>query len=70
MIKLEIIDKKSEIEINGKRHECIAEMAIAFEALIETAAEAAGNGMTYEKAKQILCDGADKVHEVKMRDGE
>lgn len=70
MLKIEIIDKKCETDINGKRHECIAEMAIAFEALIETAAEAAGNGMTYEKAKQILCDGADVVHEVKMRDGE
>ena len=51
MLKLEIIDQKSEIDINGKRHECIAEMAIAFEALIETAAEAAGNGMTYEKSE-------------------
>lgn len=68
MFKLEISDKNCEIDINGKRHECLAEMAIAFEALIETAAEAAGNGMTYEKAKQMLCDGADKVHEVKMKD--
>ena len=70
MLELIIKDQKSEIDINGKRHECIAEMAIAFEALIETAAEAAGNGMTYEKAKQMLCDGADKVREVKTRDGE
>ena len=70
MLELKIKDQKSEIDINGKRHECIAEMAIAFEALIETAAEAAGNGMTYEKAKQMLCDGADKVREVKTRDGE
>lgn len=68
MLKLEIKDKKNEIDINGKRHECIAEMAIAFDALIESAAEA--NGMTYEEAKQMLCDGADKVHEVKMKDGE
>lgn len=70
MLKLEIIDKKCEIDINGKRLECITEMAIAFEELINTAAEAAENGMTYEKAKQLLCDGADKVHEVKMKDGE
>lgn len=70
MLKLEIKGQKSEIDINGKSHECIAEMAIAFEVLIETAAEAAGNGMTYEKAKQMLCDGADKVHEVKTKDGE
>ena len=70
MLKLEIIDKKCEIDINGKRHECIAEMAIAFEKLIETAAEAAGNGMTYEEAKIMLCDGADKVREVKTKDGE
>ena len=70
MLKQKKKKKKSEIDINGKRHQCIAEMAIAFEALIETAAEAAGNGMTYEKAKQMLCDGADKVHEVKMRDEE
>ena len=70
MLKLEIIDKKNVIEINGKRDECIAEMAIAFEALIETAAEAAGNGMTYEKAKKMLCDGADKVREVRMKYGE
>lgn len=68
MLELKIKDQKSEIDINGKRPECIAEMAIAFEALIETAAEAAGNGMTYEKAKEMLCDGADMVHEVKMRD--
>ena len=70
MIKLEISDKNCETDIRGKRHECLAEMTIAFEALIETAAEAAGNGMTYEKAKQMLCDGADKVREVKIRDGE
>ena len=42
--------------------------ASKFEALIETAAEAAGNGMTYEEAKKMLCDGADKVREVKTRD--
>jgi hypothetical protein len=70
MLELKLIDQKCELDIRGKRHECIAEMAIAFEALIETAAEAAGNGMTYEKAKQMLCDGADKVREVKTRDGE
>lgn len=66
MLKIEIIDKKCETDINGKRHECLAEMTIAFDALIESAAEA--NGMTYEEAKQMLCDGADKVHEVKMKD--
>lgn len=70
MLKLEIIDTKCETDIRGKSHECIAEMAIAFEALIENAAEAAGNGMPYEEAKQMLCDGADMVHEVKMKDGE
>lgn len=68
MLELKLIDKKCEIDINGKRPECIAEMTIAFEALIETAAEAAGNGMTYEKAKEMLCYGADKVREVKTRD--
>ena len=68
MLKLEIIDKKCETTVEGKSHECIAEMAIAFEALIETAAEAAGNGMTYKEAKQMLCDGADMVHEVKTKD--
>lgn len=68
MLKFEIIDKKCETTVEGKRHECIAEMVIAFDALIETAAEAAGNGMTYERAKQMLCDGADKVHEVKTKD--
>ena len=71
MLKLEITaGLKVETTVEGKRHECIAEMAIAFDALIETAAEAAGNGMTYEEAKQMLCDGADKVHEVKTKDGE
>ena len=68
MLKLEIKDKKCETTVEGKSHECIAEMAIAFEALIETAAEAAGNGMTYTVAKQMLCDGADMVHEVKTKD--
>ena len=68
MLKLEIIDKKCETDIRGKSHECIAEMAIAFEALIENAAEAVGN--TYEEAKKMLCDGADKVREVKTKDGE
>lgn len=68
MLKLEIKDKKCETTVEGKSHECIAEMAIAFEALIETAAEAAGNGMTYKEAKQMLCDGADMVHEVKTKD--
>ena len=70
MLELKLLDQNCELDIRGKRHECLAEMTIAFEALIETAAEAAGNGMTYEKAKQMLCDGADKVREVKMRDGE
>lgn len=70
MLKLEISDKKCETTVEGKTHECITEMAIAFETLIETAAEAAGNGMTYEEAKKMLCDGAEKVHEVKMKDGE
>lgn len=68
MFKLEISDKKCETTVEGTRRECLAEMAIAFEALIETVAEAAGNGMTYEEAKKMLCDGADKVHEVKMKD--
>ena len=66
MIKIEISDNKCETDIRGKKYECIAEMTIAFDALIESAAEA--NGMTYEKAKQMLCDGADKVHEVKTKD--
>ena len=68
MLKLEISDQKCELDIRGKRHECLAEMTIAFDALIESAAEANGMGMTYEEAKQMLCDGADKVHEVKMKD--
>lgn len=68
MLKLKVKDKKCELHINAKRYECIAEMAIAFEALIQTAANAAGTGMTYEKAKQMLCDGADKVREVKTKD--
>jgi hypothetical protein len=68
MLELKLLDQKCELDIRGKRHECLAEMTIAFDALIESAAEA--NGMTYEKAKQMLCDGADKVREVKMRDGE
>ena len=68
MLELKFKDQKCEIDIYGKRDECIAEMAIAFEALIETAAEAVGN--TYEEAKKMLCDGADKVREVKTKDGE
>lgn len=66
MLKLEIKDKKCDMDIRGDKFECIAEMTIAFDALIESAAEA--NGMTYEEAKKMLCDGADKVHEVKMKD--
>ena len=68
MLELKLIDQKCELDIRGKRHECLAEMTIAFDALIESAAEA--NGMTYEKAKQMLCDGADRVREVKTKDGE
>ena len=66
MLELKLLDQKCELDIRGKRHECLAEMTIAFDALIESAAEA--NGMNYEEAKKMLCDGADKVHEVKMKD--
>ena len=70
MLKLEIIGLKCETDIRGKRHECIAEMIIAFDKFIEVTAKSVGHGMTYEEAKQMLCDGVDKAHEVKMRDGE
>lgn len=68
MLKLKVKGKKCELHINAKRYECIAEMTIAFYALIESAA--AGNGMTYEEAKEMLCHVVDKAHEAKKKDGE
>lgn len=68
MLKLEVKDKKCNTDIRGDRFECIAEMTIAFDALIESAA--AANGMTYEEAKKMLCHVVDKVHKVKKKDGE
>ena len=68
MLKLEIKDKKCDMDIRGDKFECIAEMTIAFDALIESAA--AANGMTYEEAKKMLCHVVDKAHEVKKKDGE
>lgn len=68
MLKLEIKDKKCDMDIRGDRFECIAEMTIAFDALIESAA--AANGMTYEEAKKMLCHVVDKAHEGKKKDGE
>lgn len=68
MLKLEIKDKKCDMDIRGDRFECIAEMTIAFDALIESAA--AANGMTYEEAKKMLCHLVDKVRKEKTKDGE
>ena len=68
MLELKIKDQKSEIDINGKKHECIAEMAIAVNALVNMAAEAAG--ISYKEAEEMLCEGANRVNEVKMEDGE
>lgn len=68
MLELKFKDQKCELDIRGKRHECLAEMTIAFDALIESAAEA--NGMTYEEAKKMLCHVVDKAHEAKKKDGE
>lgn len=68
MLEIKIKDKKCDMDIRGDRFECIAEMTIAFDALIESAAEA--NGMTYEEAKKMLCHLVDKVREVKTKDGE
>lgn len=56
------------MDIRGDKFECIAEMTIAFDALIESAA--AANGMTYEEAKKMLCHVVDKAHEAKKKDGE
>lgn len=68
MLKLEISDKKCETTVEGKTHECIAEMAIAVNALVNMAAEAAG--ISYKEAEEMLCEGANQVNEVKMEDGE
>ena len=69
MLKLEITaGLKVETTVEGKRHECIAEMAIAVNALVNMAAEAAG--ISYKEAEEMLFDGANQVHEVKMKDGE
>lgn len=38
MLELKFKDQKCELYIRGKRHECLAEMTIAFDALIESAA--------------------------------
>ena len=43
MLEIKIKDKKCDMDIRGDRFECIAEMTIAFDALIESAA--AANGM-------------------------
>lgn len=67
MLELKIKDQKSEIDINGKTHECIAEMAIAVNALVNMAAEAAG--ISYKEAEEMLCEGANQVNEVRSRDG-
>ena len=67
MLKLEIMkDLKVETTVEGKRHECIAEMAIAVNALVNMAAETAG--ISYKEAEEMLCDGANQVHEVISRD--
>lgn len=68
MLKLEISDKKCETTVEGKTHECIGEMAIAVNALVNMAAEAAG--ISYKEAEEMLCEGANQVNEVKMEDGE
>ena len=68
MLKLEISDKKCETTVEGKTHECITEMAIAVNALVNMAAEAAG--ISYKEAEEMLCEGANQVNEVKMEDGE
>lgn len=68
MIEIKIKDKKCDMDVRGDRFECIAEMTIAFDALIESAAKA--NGMTYEEAKKMLCHLVDKVRKVKTKDGE
>lgn len=68
MLEIKIKDKKCDMDIRGDRFECIAEMTIAFDALIESAA--AANGMTYEEAKKMLCHVVDKAHEAKKKDGE
>lgn len=70
MLKIEIIGLKCETDIRGDRCECISEMIIAFDKFIEVTAKTIGHGMTYEEAKQMLCEGVDKAHEVKMKDGE
>lgn len=70
MLKIEIIGLKCETDIRGDKLECISEMIIAFDKFIEVTAKTIGHGMTYEEAKQMLCEGVDKAHEVKMRDGE
>lgn len=64
MLKLEIIGIRNETDIRGNRR-CIAEMEITF------TAEVVGTETAYEVINQILCNAAaDKVHEVKMKDGE
>lgn len=69
MLKLEITaGLKVETTVEGKRHECIAEMAIAVNALVNMAAETAG--ISYKEAEEMLCDGANQVHGVKKKDGE
>lgn len=68
MLKLEISDKKCETTVEGKTYECIGEMAIAVNALVNMAAEAAG--ISYKEAEEMLCEGANQVNEVKMEDGE
>lgn len=68
MLKLEISDKKCETTVEGKTHECIDEMAIAVNALVNMAAEAAG--ISYKEAEEMLCEGANQVNEVRSRDGE
>lgn len=67
MLEIKIKDKKCDMDIRGDRFECIAEMTIAFDALIESAA---ANGMTYEEAKKMLCHVVDKAYEAKKKDGE
>ena len=68
MLEIKIKDKKCDMDIRGDRFECIAEMAIAVNALVNMAAEAAG--ISYKEAEEMLCEGANQVNEVISRDGE
>lgn len=52
MLKLEIIDKKSEIDIEGERLDVLAEAVMAFMTLAEAVAPA--GGLSFDSAALML----------------